>query len=605
MHFISRLRTPVGITLLFLCLALLASDYHFRWKNEKWKFAINSDGYHYYHYLPMVFIDHDFVTKDKETGAPKPIKHYIGTALFNLPFFAAAYLASVVFHFPADGMSLPFQVMISIATLFYLLAGLYFLNRFLKFYVRSSWIIVTILLACVLATNVFYFTVIAPGWAHIVAFAMISFLLFQVKRIFTHYSNQSLFLIIVTLSFLFWTRPTDILIVIIFPFLAGNWEVLKNTLRNVFNNRFTIIAGCAVALVPMICQLIMYWLQTGHFIVWSYAGEGRFNFLKPEISNLLFSYAKGLFVYTPVCLFSLAGLIFLFRENRRLFLGLTLCLAVNIYVMASWWCWNYGWCFGSRPFIDFFPLFFLPLAILFRETKKLFLHISYVILLVFFSVLNLFQTYQAEHGILDLDFRTDRKGYWNVFFRNDRGYSGKFYRIPVDSSASNLVHTTVYFNDMEKPDSSWINLYTLAEGTAHSGNTASRVNKDAWYSCGRIMPMSEVPYNRNVLIRASGWFFIPGKGSGSYFAISFSHDGKSFNFNPYGLDGFSTDFGKWQYLVFEMVMPRIRNGKPLNENKIEFYLFNNSDMNCYVDDMKIEFIEFKKLERVLDIWWDY
>ena len=54
-----------------------------------------------------------------------------------------------------------------------------------------------------------------------------------------------------------------------------------------------------------------------------------------------------------------------------------------------------------------------------------------------------------------------------------------------------------------------------------------------------------------------------------------------------------------------MYMPKLRKNKAIEANdNIEFYLFNNAEQYCYVDDLRIEFIEFKKLDRILDIWWD-
>jgi hypothetical protein len=37
---------------------------------------------------------------------------------------------------------------------------------------------------------------------------------------------------------------------------------------------------------------------------------------------------------------------------------------------------------------------------------------------------------------------------------------------------------------------------------------------------------------------------------------------------------------------------------------VEFYYFNNSEIDCYIDDLNIEFIEFKTMDRVLDLSWE-
>ncbi|MCB7372887.1 hypothetical protein LI003_23625, partial [Bacteroides caccae] len=75
-------------------------------------------------------------------------------------------------------------------------------------------------------------------------------------------------------------------------------------LKQIFEKKAAIASGLLIALIPAIFQLIIYRWGTGEFIVYSYTKEG-FNFLHPEIIKVLFSYEKGLFVYTPICFFSL------------------------------------------------------------------------------------------------------------------------------------------------------------------------------------------------------------------------------------------------------------------------------------------------------------
>jgi hypothetical protein len=53
-------------------------------------------------------------------------------------------------------------------------------------------------------------------------------------------------------------------------------------------------------------QSIIYYLQSGYFFVYSYGREG-FNFLDSHMIDILYSYKKGLFVYTPVTLIAMYG----------------------------------------------------------------------------------------------------------------------------------------------------------------------------------------------------------------------------------------------------------------------------------------------------------
>ncbi len=595
-----RLTSSFNITLLLICFSLLYSDYTYRLKGDQWKYAVNTDAYYYYRYLPSIFINHHL---DSEKENPRVIKYFIGTPLMELPFFGMAYFTSYFANEPLDGYSKWFPIFISFATLFYLLWGIYFFGKFLRQFEVKEWIICTVSLSMVFCTNIFYYAVFAPGWCHIIAFGLVCFLLYHLKKIFIEFNKRSLIYIIVASSFLFFVRPTDAIVLLIAPFLAKDKSNLLDIVRRSIQEKKTIFVALLFAAIPAVCQLGIYKAHTDHFFVWSYTKEG-FNFLKPEIVNVLFSYSKGFFVYAPICFLALFGFRNVYKQNTFLFGGILIYLLVNIYIISSWWCWNYGYSLGNRAFVEHLPIFFLLLAFL-LSTKNIFVRILIILLIMFFGYVSVFQTFQSEHGILDKDYRTDAKGYWNVFLNNKRDNSGKYFRFPVEENKENVISRQEYFNDLERIDTAWINTSTGSDELAHSGKFSSKVNKDASFSIGMKKKFGEFPYNRNVLIRVSGWFYISQKGSNSFFAISFTNKGKSIDYCTYKMDGYMDNFGKWENKVFEIYMPKFSEEQEREKgNQIEFYLYNDSDKNCYVDDLKIEFIEFKHLDRLLDIDWE-
>jgi len=594
------MRSPVSITLIILSIILFTSAYHFRWKDEKWKYAVHTDAYSYNRYLPMIFIDQEF---DDDKDNPVVIKYYIGTAIMYAPSFFLACAASYITGLPVDGYSMLFPIFTSIATIFYLIIGLYFLSKFLSNYFARSWIICTLLCAITFGTVAFFYTVNAPGWAHIVAFSLVCFLLYHLKKLTIDFNKASILAILISSSLLFLTRPSDIIVLIVAPFLAADFNTFLSILKRVVAEKKTLLLGLLLAAIPVICQLLIYKGYTDHFFVWSYTNE-KFYFLHPELMKVLFGYEKGFFVYTPICFLSLFGLFRLYKLNRYLFVGVVLYTFLNIYIISSWWCWNYGCIYGPRPFIEHYPLFFLLLGFL-LDVKNKFFKSAVIVSILLMSLLNLFQIYQAVNGILDHDYRTTAAGYWDVFLRTDKGNSGKFYKIPLDESKENIVSRTRLFNNMERRDTTWLNTQTIVTEKSHSGTHASKVNAANYFSVGIRKKLSELPYNKNVLIRASGWFYVPERGSNSYFAIAFVSGGKCYRYLPHGLDGFMQQYGKWEYHVFETYMPKLKEEAEKDpDTQVEFYYFNNSEKDCYIDDLDIEFIQFKKMDRVLDISWE-
>lgn len=75
---------------------------------------------------------------------------------------------------------------------------------------------------------------------------------------------------------------------------------------------------------------------------------------------LLFSPAKGLFVFTPVALFGLVGMVRSWRAGERWLAGtLGAALAVHVLVIGLWGEWHGGESFGPRLLTDALPLLFL------------------------------------------------------------------------------------------------------------------------------------------------------------------------------------------------------------------------------------------------------
>ena len=89
-----------------------------------------------------------------------------------------------------------------------------------------------------------------------------------------------------------------------------------------------------------------------------------FFFDDPAIIKGLFSWRKGLFVYTPLMIFAFAGIIALWKRRSPHALPVTVFVPLNVYIIFSWWCWWYGGGFGQRAFIDSYALMAVATAAL-------------------------------------------------------------------------------------------------------------------------------------------------------------------------------------------------------------------------------------------------
>jgi hypothetical protein len=71
------------------------------------------------------------------------------------------------------------------------------------------------------------------------------------------------------------------------------------------------------------------------------------------LAGLLFSPARGLFVYSPTALFSVWGILRAFRDSTWKDLRpLAIAAILQVLLAAKWFDWWGGWCFGYRLIVD-------------------------------------------------------------------------------------------------------------------------------------------------------------------------------------------------------------------------------------------------------------
>jgi hypothetical protein len=151
--------------------------------------------------------------------------------------------------------------------------------------------------------------------------------------------------------------------------------------------------------------------------VYSYEEEG-FNFADPQIFNVLFSYKKGLFVYTPITLIALFGLFPMAGKNFWQTLTLLLFFVLFTYIISSWWNWYYGGSFSSRVYLDIMWLFALLLGVLLDSINAKWLKTGLITVLIILVLFCQMQTYQYRRMLIHWD-GLDKDRYWELFLNFD------------------------------------------------------------------------------------------------------------------------------------------------------------------------------------------
>lgn len=434
--FLNSIRPFINEAVLMLCFILLLFKV-IGVRDE----VISGDGVGYYDQLPSLFIHHDLHRKDAQEGSRPEIsdriekydfyvdvndhkvnKYPCGTALLELPFFLTAYFTTELEGTPEDGYQTPFHRAVLYSAFFYLFLTLLLLKRTLREFHIDKWTIVLLQGLLVFGTGVTHYASFDASYSHVYSlFAITGF--FAFTRSYFRHQKIHYFLIASTFfGIVLLLRQANGLVLFFTPFLAGSPKALSEGIRKLFQKPFGILSGILIVFAIFSIQSSVWFLQTGSFLLYSYKGEG-FDFADPAFYGVLFSYRTGLFLYTPLLLLAIGGIVWLLLK-RELYMGLTWLFYFTLitYIFSSWWAWSFGCSFGHRAYVDHYTAFFIPIGLLLNGTKPA-LRGPLILLAMLTVPVNLIQTYQYRTMILHW-CNMDRTKYWKIFLRTDEAFEG-------------------------------------------------------------------------------------------------------------------------------------------------------------------------------------
>ncbi len=478
--------------LFFLCV--------FVFNSSKRHTRLDWDVFGYYLYLPAQFIYDDIHLEKKEVWlnpiiekyhttegfyqaykGPKDklvMKYTMGLSFVYAPFFFVADFMAMLFHFDRDGFSPPYQWMMMLCALFFSLLGIYYLFKILSLYFSETIVFATIALL-VFGSNYFVMTAYDGLMPHNFIFTFFAIMLYNTIKWYEVQKLKYAITIGFCIGISVLIRPTSAVVVII-PLLWKVWSLDSMRARiKLFIHKFYhlfVIGG--VAFLVILPQLIYWKSVSGQWLFYSYPGE-KIQLSKPHLLNVLFSYKKGWLLYTPLMCFAIWGFVSLFKKHRELFLPVFIFFIVNTYLVSCWDCWWYGGSFAQRPFVESYVFMAFPLAafIHYLSLKKQLVVITALVLSLVIIHLNLFQTHQAENGILHTTLTT-KEYYWRVFLKGEATEEDKRWLEPAqyadgkDALNLSLKYDKVYSSNLSLNESSAL----LNAGTAFSKSITVTAN---------------------------------------------------------------------------------------------------------------------------------
>lgn len=588
--------------LVFICIILVL----FRFITEPIN-MLSWDVFGYYLYLPSHFIygditlqNQDWLTHLLDTYEPTAtlyqavkidngnwvMKYSMGMSFMYAPFFFIAHSLVGFLGYPADGLSFPYQLSIIVGGIVYVIIGLIYFSKILRYFFNEQ-ITGILLIAIFFGTNYFqlnnfYGILLSQNFL----FTLYAILIYFTIKWYNDYKIKNVFIIGLIAGLITLIRPSEAICILI-PIL---WS---NNSQNYFKNKWQLIRVHFIQLVVALsCFLLMllpqllYWKSvTGHYFFYSYtnAGEG-FDFFSPHTINFLFSFRKGWFLYTPIILFAFIGLYHLYHKNKAIFRSVIVFILMDVYICSSWTNWWYaGGSFSSRSMVSVYCLLAIPLGYFIESigNKRKVKIVVYSIGL-FFILLNLFQTWQFENGILSKE-RMTKAYYFSIFGKTKVPLNEEKLLLverPVDAievfiSKNGYRGNVLYDNSFDKSTKKIIELDSINS-----------------FSPGVDIKYHQITKRDHAWIKIKAKVFIPKNYDESLpvMVATFHHKGNVYKYYGYELQAKTVKLNDWNTISFDYLTPEVRS----IEDNLKVYLWHRGKKKVLLDDFKVEAFEKTK-----------
>jgi len=581
-----------------------------RWNKSGTQAVICWDTYGYYLYLPSFFYDdlgklnkYDYIhntyhpgsdTKDQAFIQPNTGKYVMnypcGQAIIELPAFAIGHLWAKAAGYKADGFTLPYQVAITFWCVFVACLGLWAMRKLLLRYF-DDWLVAVILIILCVATN-FYNFVSFSVMTHAFLFTLYALILYLTDRFYKSDSRRVLYVIFIGLlsGLATITRPTEIICILI-PMLWGvsGLKSLKERIDFFIRKLRYVLGYLLAAFIAALPQLIYWKVYAGHWLFYSYHGDDKtFSFLHPHVLNVLFSYQKGWFTYTPVMLLSILGFYQLYKNYKPLFWCIATFTVMNIYLVSAWDIWWYGGSFSMRAVIQSYALLMFPLgAFLDDMLRRKYWQYLVIAILLFCTWLNLWMTYQAngsfKYGAIEGEGMTCAY-YWRIFGKTDITLKDKKLLDTNEEMPEKLEAglKEIYHTDLE-------NIPFADSSVAQSGKKALKMDREKQWTNKILIPVSKDIHRGWYRVYAS--VFFPDKEWNMWdqtqFNVSFDKGDKVVKHKMIRIQRI-TEQGAWHEVYIDIKVPRA------DYDTLEVFFGNSGSKKViYIDDLKVAYTPYE------------
>lgn len=570
------------------------------------------DNYGYYLYLPSKFIQKDLTFSDtsaykklnetyKNTPTyyqlmPSPkggtiIRMYMGIAILISPAFFTGHIFALLTNFPPDGYSAPYQWTVIVYGLLLTLIGLITARKMLLKYFNDSTTALTLFITY-FGTILLFFATLGNPIPHVYLFNLYIFLIWFTINWHEKQKWGSAVGIGVILGLIIAIRPSEIIALII-PVFYGiyNLNSLKIKINLVQKNLLQILTISIIFLVIIFPQYLYWRHYAGEYFVSVYNDPGStMDWLKPRIFNVLFSFRKGWFIYSPLSILAVTGMIFLYKSRKNEFLFTILFFIFNLYIIS---CFTSLISYGYRAFVQSLAVMMFPLATLMGIIirKRTLTLTVFTTLIVVFIYINFVQTKQLRMEIIDKS-RMTRRAFLAVLGKWDAKKPEMYmsvartgYGIDTLKQIELYNEKQLIFNTFEDTNSEYAQ--KLDSAIFYSGKHSLKTDSTYSFSPGIKETVSNHVYTDHFWIRASVYFYSddPESVKNANLVVTVQKNDNPFKYRGINFQKQNIPFqpGKWQRIIFDYISPE---NMP-EDAELKVYFWNSGTSDIWIDDLNV------------------
>ncbi|MEI6821913.1 MAG: hypothetical protein WCL51_08240 [Bacteroidota bacterium] len=602
---------------------IFSSHLYFYQNNYGWKNTLSWDVVAYYLYLPETIIHHDPGLTDQNNikqlydkynlsktqyqiyklpNGNWSTMYSIGFAFLFLPFFLIGHIWALLSHYPPDGFSLPYQIAISNGVMIYIIAGIFVLRKLLKKFFDDK-VTSLVMIFLLLGTNYFHEAAIGGLMPHATLFTAFCLIIYLSIRWHETLSMKTAFGLGLLLGLTILARASSIFIVL-FPLLwmVYDKESLMNKIKLLSKNYKQILIGLIGLCIFPIFQLIFWKITTGKFFFNTYQVTPGFDWLNPQFSKLLLSYKKGWLLYTPMMIFALAGIYFVYKNNKNIRLSIILYTVSIIYLLACWGTWWGGGSMGHRYFVESYAVFCLPFGYFIQWfINRKYLKYVFIIVCSTFLFYNLFQTWQFNNWVFD-GYSMTKDYYWKIFLKTNVSKEDLKYKEIISEYISNDKFNnpedynkfTVGYLDFDSINTTNYKLDNLDTSITYSKPYSYKIKPDYVYGPCFKLPFNLLTKKGHVWLKISMWYYpvYSLKEAPVTLVAVLDHNNGQYNerYTTWDLEKFPYELNKWNYISVTYLTPY-----PLSRDKdvIKIYPYLRGNKEIYIDNFQVVAYERK------------